>query len=54
MQYNKTGIRPVVKFFSPRPHQTSVNDQVLSRWAGDETIIQPLNLCARFGKTLGA
>ena len=54
IQYNKTGIRPVVKFFSPRPHQTSVNDQVLSRWTGDETIIQPLNLCARFGKTLGA
>ena len=53
IKYNQTGVRPVDKFFSPRPHQTSVNDQILSRWTGEETVIQPLNLCARFGKTLG-
>ena len=49
----KTGARQVKRYFTPRPHQTSVNDQVLSRWTGYETVIQPLNLCARFGKTLG-
>ena len=49
----KTGAKQVNRYFTPRPHQTSVNDQILSRWTGEETIIQPLNLCARFGKTLG-
>ena len=47
-----TGVRPVELFFDPRPHQAYVNQQILNRFNGDSTIIQPLNLCARFGKTL--
>lgn len=50
--FNKTGIRPVDKFYQPRPHQEWVNREILSRFDGSETVIQPLNLCARFGKTL--
>ena len=52
IQYNKTGIRPIEKFFTPRPHQKQVNDKILDKFDGSQTIIQPLNLCARFGKTL--
>ena len=50
----KNGVVKVKKYFTPRPHQTQVNDQVLSRFDGNRTVIQPLNLCARFGKTLQA
>ena len=53
IRFLETGVRPVDKFFTPRPHQTSVNNQILDKWDGTKTIIQPLNLCARFGKTLG-
>ena len=52
IKYNKTGIRPVDKFFSPRPHQAWVNAQVLDKFDGTKTVVQPLNLAARFGKTL--
>ena len=50
----KNGVCRVEKYYTPRPHQDSVNLQVLNKWTGEETLIQPLNLCARFGKTLGA
>jgi len=50
----KNGVVKVKKYFTPRPHQTLVNQQVLSRFDGNRTVIQPLNLCARFGKTLQA
>ena len=54
IEYHITGIRRVEKFFSPRPHQAWVNAEILKRWDGSQTIIQPLNLAARFGKTLQA
>ena len=55
IEYHTTGIRRVEKFFSPRPHQAWVNQLVLKRWKNTyNTMIQPLNLCARFGKTLQA
>jgi hypothetical protein len=37
--------------FVPRSPQLEVTDKILSRWNG-ETIVQPLDLCPRFGKTL--
>lgn len=54
IRFHKTGVRPLDKFFSPRPHQGWVNQEILKRFDGTDTIIQPLNLCARFGKTLQA
>ena len=48
------GVVRVEKYFSPRPHQAWVNQQILDRFDGTQTIIQPLDLCARFGKTLQA
>ena len=53
IKFNKTGIRPVDKWFKPRPHQAWVNTQILDKFDGSKTVIQPANLCARFGKTLG-
>jgi hypothetical protein len=50
----KNGVVKVKKYFTPRPHQTLVNQQVMDRFDGSRTVIQPLNLCARFGKTLQA
>ncbi len=50
----KNGVVKVKEHFTPRPHQTLVNQQILSRFDGNRTVIQPLNLCARFGKTLQA
>ena len=50
----KNGVVKVQKYFTPRPHQVWVNQQVLDRFDGSHTVIQPLNLCARFGKTLQA
>jgi len=50
----KNGVVKVQKYFTPRPHQVWVNQQVLNRFDGSRTVIQPLNLCARFGKTLQA
>ena len=50
--FNKTGIRPVDRFYVARPHQESVNRQILDKWTGEVTVIQPLDLCARFGKDL--
>lgn len=50
----KTGIRPFSKQYNPRPHQKWANQQILNRFDGSKTIIQPLNLAARFGKTLQA
>ena len=52
LAYHKTGIRPVDKFFAARPHQAWVNAQVLDKFDGTKTVVQPLNLAARFGKTL--
>ena len=52
IQFNQTGIRKVDNFYSPRPHQEWVNQEVMNRFDGSKTVIQPLNLCARFGKTL--
>lgn len=49
-----TGIRPFSKQYTPRPHQEWVNQQILNRFDSSKTIIQPLNLAARFGKTLQA
>lgn len=54
LQYHNTGVRPVDKHFVPRPHQAWVNQEILNRFDGTRTIIQPLNLCARSGKTLQA
>jgi hypothetical protein len=54
LQYHHTGIRPVDKHFTPRPHQEWVNQEILNRFDGSRTIIQPLNLCARSGKTFQA
>ena len=55
IEYHTTGVRRVEKFFSPRPHQAWVNQLILKRWKNTyNTMIQPLNLCARFGKTLEA
>lgn len=51
----KNGVVKVKKYFAPRPHQAWVNQLVLKRWKNTyNTMIQPLNLCARFGKTLQA
>ena len=51
----KNGVVKVKKYFAPRPHQAWVNQLVLKRWKNTyNTMIQPLNLCARFGKTLEA
>jgi hypothetical protein len=50
----KNGVVKVKKYFSPRPHQAWVNQEILNRFDGSYTVIQPLNLCARFGKTLQA
>ena len=52
IEYHTTGVRRVERFYIARPHQAQVNQQVLSRFDGNRTVIQPLNLCARFGKTL--
>ena len=51
LEYRDGGIK-VEKYFQPRPHQAWVNQEVMGRFDGSETIIQPLNLCARFGKDL--
>ena len=48
----RDGVVKVQKYFSPRPHQAWVNQQILARYDRSRTVIQPLNLCARFGKTL--
>ncbi len=53
LEYNKTGIRQINKYYQPRPHQAWVNACILDKFDGSETVIQPLNACARFGKTLG-
>ena len=51
----ESGAVTVNKYFTPRPHQAWVNQLVLKRWKNTyNTMIQPLNLCARFGKTLQA
>lgn len=50
----KTGIRLFSKHYTPRPHQAWVNREILNRYDGSRTVIQPLNLAARFGKTLQA
>ena len=50
----RDGVVKVEKYFTPRPHQAWVNAEILKRWDGEQTIIQPLNLAARFGKTLQA
>ena len=50
----ESGAVTVKKYFTPRPHQAWVNAEILKRWDGEQTIIQPLNLAARFGKTLQA
>jgi hypothetical protein len=50
----KTGIRLFSKHYTPRPHQAWVNQEILNRFDGSRTVIQPLNLAARFGKTLQA
>ena len=50
----KNGVVKVQKYFSPRPHQAWVNQQIIARYDRSRTVIQPLNLCARFGKTLQA
>jgi len=52
IEYHINGIRRVNQFYTARPHQAMVNQQILKRWKNTHTIIQPLNLCARFGKTL--
>jgi len=52
LEIERTGVRSFSKVYDPRPHQAWVNQEILNRWDGQETIIQPLNLCARFGKTL--
>ena len=52
IEYHNTGVRRVERFYTARPHQALVNQQVMSRFDGNRTVIQPLNLCARFGKTL--
>ena len=52
IEYHISGVRRVNRFYVARPHQAMVNQQILSRWTGERTVIQPLNLCARFGKTL--
>jgi len=51
----RDGVVKVEKYFKPRPHQAYVNQQILSRFEdhkGFGSFIQPLNLCARFGKDL--
>ena len=51
----RDGVVKVEKYFKPRPHQAYVNQQILSRfesYKGFGSFIQPLNLCARFGKDL--
>lgn len=50
----QSGAVTVEKYFSPRPHQAWVNQEILNRFDGSYTVIQPLNLAARFGKTLQA
>lgn len=50
----KTGIRLFSKEYTPRPHQAWINQEILNRYDGSRTVIQPLNLAARFGKTLQA
>ena len=50
----RDGVVKVQKYFSPRPHQAWVNQQILARYDRSRIVIQPLNLCARFGKTLQA
>jgi len=52
IEYHTTGVRRIERFFDPRPHQAFVNQEILNRFDGSYTVIQPLNLCARFGKTL--
>jgi hypothetical protein len=52
IEYHSTGVRRFKQSYTARPHQAQVNQQVLSRFDGNRTVIQPLNLCARFGKTL--
>ena len=51
----RDGVVKVEKYFKPRPHQAYVNQEILSRfesYKGFGSFIQPLNLCARFGKDL--
>lgn len=50
----RDGVVKIKNYFTPRPHQAWVNAEILKRWDGEQTIIQPLNLAARFGKTLQA
>ena len=54
LEYRKTGIRPFSKIFVPRPHQAWVDACILDRYDMTETVILPLDLTAREGKTLGA
>ena len=50
----ESGAVTIEKYFTPRPHQAWVNQEILNRFDGSYTVIQPLNLAARFGKTLQA
>jgi hypothetical protein len=52
--FEKTGVRPVDNFYLGRPHQEWANQEILNRFDGSRTIIQPLNMCPRFGKVLQA
>ncbi len=54
LYHYRDGVVKVERYFTPRPHQAWVNAEILKRWDGEQTIIQPLNLAARFGKTLQA
>ena len=48
----RDGVVKVDRYYTARPHQAWVNQEILKRWDGSQTIIQPLNLAARLGKTL--
>lgn len=48
----KNGVVKINKYYQARPHQAWVNAVILDRWDSKSTMIQPANLCARFGKTL--
>ena len=52
IQYNNLGIMPIEAIYEGRPHQEWVNARILDRYDGSRTVVQPANLCARFGKTL--
>lgn len=50
----ESGAATIKEYYTARPHQAWVNQEILKRWDGYQTIIQPLNLAPRFGKTLQA